>query len=139
MDRLAQIMAVLPGIKILVRGNHDHYRIGQLQDAGFHFVCDGFRIGEIYFSHEPTRRLPEFVRLNIHGHFHKDGQRFLGSYAQFPWYADYPERYLLAEVETDLGPILLREFLDRNGREGIDINGRRPYDYLIPEINATVV
>lgn len=62
----------LPGIKILVRGNHDKsHSDSWFKDVGFSHVCDSIRQGSILLSHKPQKLLEEGeVSMNIHGHFH---------------------------------------------------------------------
>jgi len=60
----------LPGVKILVRGNHDKRSTSWYMERGFAFACDAFELGGILFTHEPRVNVPEYVNYNVHGHLH---------------------------------------------------------------------
>ena len=69
-----------PGIKWLVRGNHDHKSSSWYLSRGWSFVGDMVvfkAFGKsILFSHEPTPRSSFWnVDINIHGHFHNNQHR----------------------------------------------------------------
>jgi calcineurin-like phosphoesterase family protein len=80
---LGQTFNLLPGRKILVRGNHDG-GIDRYYKLGFDFVCESSIINykgrEILFTHKPQYRSS---RLNIHGHLHGDDHRLEGA---LEWY-----------------------------------------------------
>lgn len=60
----------LPGVKILVRGNHDKRSTSWYMERGFAFACDAFTLGKVLFTHEPVKVVPEEVNYNVHGHLH---------------------------------------------------------------------
>ena len=66
----AQQMKNLPGIKFLIKGNHDEQWSNQqwLNLAGF-TVTDPFIDGGILYSHIPASPSPQWD-INIHGHSH---------------------------------------------------------------------
>lgn len=87
-----RIFKSLPGIKILVLGNHDIMAGEKLYgDCGFDYIVEEIRFKNLIFTHKPleTNYIPEEF-WNIHGHLHKwqefntsDGARCLNVY---PWY-----------------------------------------------------
>lgn len=106
--QLDELLAEIPGTKILVKGNHDKRPDSWFYNKGFSFVCDAFRIEDVIFSHIPLPQLPPDVRLNVHGHFHNTDHR-----RHEPEIADYyddEKHRLLALEHTDYKPVLLREF-----------------------------
>jgi calcineurin-like phosphoesterase family protein len=65
------ILAVLPGRKILVRGNHDRQHSNTWwMEHGFDFACDGMKFRNCWLTHEPSTSLADGCELNIHGHLH---------------------------------------------------------------------
>ena len=74
-DHLKSIMDVLPGTKILVRGNHDGNSNNWYVKAGFAFVCNQVLMADVMFSHMPCTLSSELVEknvINVHGHFHNN-------------------------------------------------------------------
>ena len=65
------IMAVLPGRKVLVMGNHDrqHSPMWWMQH-GFSFACQAMKFRNCWLTHEPSTSLADGCELNIHGHLH---------------------------------------------------------------------
>ena len=89
-----RLMASIPGIKILIFGNHDAM-LGQdyFTGCGFDYVYERLDWQNIVFTHKPINMdlMPENF-INIHGHIHKwseynttDGKRNINVY---PWYYD---------------------------------------------------
>ena len=89
-----RLMASIPGIKILILGNHD-MMLGQdyFSGCGFDYVYEKLDWKNIIFTHKPIAldMMPEEY-LNIHGHMHKwseynttDGKRNINVY---PFYFD---------------------------------------------------
>lgn len=65
------IRDLLPGRKVLVRGNHDRNRSNAWwMEHGFDFSCDSFTFRHIYFTHSPAETLADRAVYNIHGHLH---------------------------------------------------------------------
>ena len=87
-----EIMASIPGIKVLILGNHD-LMLGQdyFKACGFHYVFEKIEWKNIVFTHRPINMdlMPEDF-INIHAHMHKwaeynttDGSRNINVY---PYY-----------------------------------------------------
>jgi calcineurin-like phosphoesterase family protein len=68
--RVWELMARLPGRKILVMGNHDKRSVTWYMQRGFSFACESFEISKIKFTHRPSTIIPERLRFNVHGHLH---------------------------------------------------------------------
>lgn len=66
-DALKDILLLLPGIKILVRGNNDLFNKSFYEQCGFKYVVYGFVYNDIVFTHVP---IVHHNKLNIHGHIH---------------------------------------------------------------------
>lgn len=128
-QRLPSLMASLPGKKILCRGNHDPKPAEWYMKHGFDFACDYYVYKDIAFSHAPLTPLPpqtlvsdgRLVNLNVHGHFHKGGQRqaetpapiHKDNYYNSTYYRENRDKYLLVQIEDELRPMLLEELLER--------------------------
>lgn len=67
---LKNLMASLPGTKILVIGNHDTKSPPWYMRNGFAFACDLIAYKGVTFSHHPLRSLIEGTDINVHGHVH---------------------------------------------------------------------
>ncbi len=74
-SQLKNILSVLPGRKVLVRGNHDHESDGWYERAGFAFVASGILVGGVYLTHAPQVTLPDGALVNVHGHLHAGTHR----------------------------------------------------------------
>lgn len=72
---LGEIMADLPGRKILVRGNHDKESDSWYLARGFSAVCHGLLVGGVWLTHAPQATLPDGALLNVHGHLHAGTHR----------------------------------------------------------------
>lgn len=103
-----ELMASIPGIKILILGNHD-MMLGQdyFEACGFQYVYDRLDHDKYVFTHKPINMdtYPEDW-LNIHGHIHNiktynttDGKRNINVYPL--WYDNKPVKlsYILSHVE----------------------------------------
>lgn len=96
-ERAIKIYNSLPGIKVLILGNHDRM-LGDdfYTKCGFTYVFEEFRWGEYIFTHRPVNmELYEASYLNIHGHIHNiksynttDGKRNVNVYPY--WYNNKP-------------------------------------------------
>lgn len=75
----------LPGIKVLVRGNHDA-GYDRYYNIGFNFVCDQINVVykgyDLVFSHIPVKCSQPLI--NIHGHLHGDNHRVQGELQWYP-------------------------------------------------------
>jgi calcineurin-like phosphoesterase family protein len=122
---------LLPGRKILVRGNHDRkHSNGWWMDHGFDFACDGFKHHDIWFSHEPAEAVlhtwgcPNDCELNIHGHlhniwhgFHKNSKPGDCEFDTFQYQKlNNPWQRLFAVEYTNYMPVNLDKFLSHPDR-----------------------
>lgn len=87
-----RLLASIPGIKVLILGNHD-MMLGQeyFTKCGFHYVYERLDWHNIVFTHKPIPMeiMPEDY-INIHGHMHNireynttDGRRNINIYPLF--------------------------------------------------------
>ena len=103
-----KIMASLPGIKVLIAGNHDRM-LGDdyLRSCGFKYIFDEYTWKNLVFTHRPINMslYPEDY-WNIHGHIHKwkkynttDGKKNINVYPY--WFNNKPVAldYLLKHKE----------------------------------------
>jgi calcineurin-like phosphoesterase family protein len=70
-ETLSRFLENFAGVKLLVRGNHDHKPDNWYVDCGFNAVVDRLQIGDAVFSHEPIRCLWSNAKFNVHGHLHR--------------------------------------------------------------------
>ena len=104
-----KIMAKIPGIKVLILGNHD-LMLGQdyFKACGFDYVFESLRWKHLIFTHRPINMDSDIdsESLNIHGHIHNirtynttDGKRNINVYPLF--YDNKPAnlKYILSHVE----------------------------------------
>ena len=65
-----EIMATIPGIKVLILGNHD-LMLGQVyyNACGFDYVMEEFTWKHFLFTHKPVQMIAG-DELNVHGHIH---------------------------------------------------------------------
>ncbi len=101
----------LPGIKWLVRGNHDGESYTWWVRAGFSAVCDGMVFRHCWLTHRPANRLPDGTTLNLHGHLHNVWHGFkpdnAGEYKPAPW------RRLFALEYTSYAPVEFDKFVSQ--------------------------
>lgn len=103
-----RILSTIPGVKILILGNHDKM-LGQdyFTNCGFDYVFEELKWQNIIFTHRPIIMdiYPDDY-INIHGHIHNDrcynttdGKRNINVYPL--WYDNKPVTldYLLNNVE----------------------------------------
>jgi calcineurin-like phosphoesterase family protein len=105
--KTAALICELPGQIVLVRGNHDHRPAWWLRH-GLLLCVDEIKMGDILFTHEPRTPLPDWCRLNVHGHLHSNSHRLaeLSSY-----FFENRERYKTVSIEDELAPIPWGEIL----------------------------
>lgn len=88
---IGQMMQILKGNKIFVRGNHDG-GYSKYYKMGFNAVCDEFKLEykgiRILFSHKPIHPAVRNSDINIHGHLHGDHHRLEG---ELEWYLPLKE------------------------------------------------
>jgi calcineurin-like phosphoesterase family protein len=101
-SELKDILAPLPGFKILCRGNHDRESDGWYRRAGFAYVANGILVGGVWLTHAPQATLPDGAIINVHGHLHDDDHRG----------TDFPAHCKLLAIErTDYAPVELSQFV----------------------------
>ena len=109
-----KFVQALPGIKWLVRGNHDGESYGWWLKAGFQQVCDGMVFRHCWLTHRPANSLPDGTTLNLHGHLHNVWHGFkpdnAGEYAPAPW------RRLFAVEYTGYAPVEFDKFVSQPDR-----------------------
>jgi calcineurin-like phosphoesterase family protein len=103
---LASDLKILPGKKILVRGNHDNESLTWYMRNGFDFACDSFVFKKVLFTHAPANSLPGNALLNVHGHLHGNGHR---AHNPEPW------QRLLALENTKYAPVSFDKFVGNLG------------------------
>jgi calcineurin-like phosphoesterase family protein len=103
MEMLDAILDLIPGTKVLVKGNHDKKSNNWYRRNGFHVVVDALRLGDVYLTHKPVETLPDGVRINVHGHWHNK------NIAVPEWWSAQTHR-LLAVEHTQYFPVRLHEF-----------------------------
>jgi calcineurin-like phosphoesterase family protein len=69
-DGWRKIYPLLPGRKILVRGNHDKHPSLWWMENGFDIAVDAMIFRHVWITHRPAESLPKHTYLNIHGHLH---------------------------------------------------------------------
>lgn len=107
-DYVAEVFRSLPGIKVLIIGNHDQMASESLYlNCGFDYVFDELRWRDILFTHKPVNieHNPNY-KIQIHGHIHNyreynttDGKRNINVYPYY--YNNKPVTldYILNHVE----------------------------------------
>lgn len=114
-DKTHELLASLPGKKILIRGNHDRQDgCGWWMDKGFDFACDGLVFRGCWLTHEPANALPEGCVLNFHGHLHNIWHGFTpdGPSALRIEKLNNPWQRLFAVEYTDYRPVEFNKFRD---------------------------
>jgi calcineurin-like phosphoesterase family protein len=69
MDKLKNVLNVIPGKKVLVLGNNDVHPISYYKSCGFNYVVQSFVWSNVLFTHIPTQNNNQ---INIHGHIHSN-------------------------------------------------------------------
>jgi len=120
---LESVLEILPGIKVLIKGNHDKKPYQWYLERGFAAVCDYIVVDcrtrmrgtfmkyrKILLSHKPMN-IPEGVDVNIHGHFHNS----LLERWEKELVANLTENhYLFALENVGYRPILLSRAIEDN-------------------------
>lgn len=107
---VSEIMARLPGRKILVRGNHDRQKsLTWWMENGFDFACDGMKFRNCWLTHEPDTSRAGGCDLNIHGHLHNIWDGFSVHKDEFKLNHDWQR--LFAVEYTNYCPIEFDEFV----------------------------
>ena len=99
---IGDLMASLPGRKILIMGNHDyHHDEGWWMRHGFALACNSLVYRNVLLTHFPAAELPANATINIHGHFHNSDHH--------RWDCPtYPHNKLL-HIEDTLSPVLFED------------------------------
>lgn len=77
---IAGFIKLIPGEKILVRGNNDLFDDEWYLSNGFKYVTPKFVWNNILFSHRPE---DNDNKMNVHGHFHNARTYYLGEVSKF--------------------------------------------------------
>lgn len=107
-EKAAKIYASIPGIKILILGNHDRMLGDEFYTkCGFDFVFEEYTWKNLIFTHRPIiMTLYPDNYLNVHGHIHNikaynttDGKRNVNVYPL--WYGNKPVtlKYILDHID----------------------------------------
>lgn len=105
--KVIDILAELPGRKVLVRGNHDRqHGTDWWMDQGFAFACDGMKYRNCWLTHEPSTSLADGCQINIHGHLHNFDQNHHPECNQ-----GKPFQRLLAVEYTNYYPVNFDKFV----------------------------
>ena len=83
-----EILNELNGVKHLILGNHDHYKMSEYQKY-FDRIEGAKTNGAYLFTHYPVHRSNLFnITCNVHGHTHeKNVMEYLeNDLVEFPWY-----------------------------------------------------
>lgn len=106
-----EIYPLLPGRKILVRGNHDRQRsCTWWMDHGFSFACDSMTFRGALLTHEPYPGPTD--KLNIHGHQHNIWHGFHCDGGKAPSSHPYFNQRLFAVEYTNYMPIEFDKFVN---------------------------
>lgn len=107
-SELDRILAWLPGIKILVKGNHDNELSNWYLQRWFHLVVDRLEMSKKWkkftCTHKPDLELKEW-QWNIHWHLHKNNHRD----AEFEWLLT--DKHILINFKSGYKPILLDDII----------------------------
>jgi calcineurin-like phosphoesterase family protein len=122
-------MGILPGVKILIKGNHDREKPDWYLNRGFAAVMDfaavisrtnmrkngeHFLYTRVLLSHRPMK-IPEITggkwrkTINIHGHFHKHSPEHCGKTEPDLMKVLTPDHYLFSLESTKYKPVLLNQ------------------------------
>lgn len=104
---LKSMLDSIPGTKFLTMGNHDRKKKGWYTRNGFSGVFKCLQIDDILFSHKPQHNFPDGVRLNVHGHWHRDDNSNEERYRD--WYNTDQYRKLSLE-EQKYKPVEMKRF-----------------------------
>lgn len=106
-----KFVQALPGIKWLIRGNHDGESPLWWIRAGFASVVDAMIFRHVWLTHKPAAALPEGTVLNVHGHLHNvwDGFRppNAADWVPMPW------QRLFAVEYTGYAPVEFDKFVNK--------------------------
>ncbi|MDE2098295.1 MAG: metallophosphoesterase [Patescibacteria group bacterium] len=106
---LPDILSELPGVKMLIRGNHDDESNGWYLSRGFAAVMDGMLMGDVWLTHQPHAVLPVGAVLNVHGHIHDNNVPPLRPYCR-----------LLALEHTQYAPVEMQSFCSKVAAQNLE-------------------
>jgi calcineurin-like phosphoesterase family protein len=101
-----KLLSRMNGRKVLIRGNHDIFRLKQYAEH-FADIRGTHKIGRIILSHYPLHRrsIPKWCQANLHGHTHaNDVQRrtWWGAYRPDPLYRNMSiEKIGIAPIDIE--------------------------------------
>lgn len=102
-----RFMAVCPGKRWLIRGNHDRKSLGWYFSHGWDFVADEMTVEvfgkRVALSHKPITAHSDFD-LNIHGHHHNTGHHPED---------ETTEKHRLVFIEHSYTPVNLRRLVEQ--------------------------
>ena len=102
----------LNGDKVLIKGNHDIFRLQDYIDAGFRDIRAYHVMNGLILSHVPVHHSQlERFGTNVHGHLHANRVRD-------KWGKVDPEYHCVCVEHTDFAPILFEDMLKRIEAEG---------------------
>lgn len=129
------ILAELPGRKVLVLGNHDkQHGPDWWMDQGFAFACEAMKYRGCWLTHAPSPVLPMGCRLNIHGHLHNFTSEV------HPDYHAEPFQRLFAVEYTDYRPVNFDKFVAQPDRYKARIHHKSSrFSYVYAGIDNTLV
>lgn len=107
------MLAGIPGRKVLIRGNHDmqHSAMWWMSSGGFDFACDAMIYRGMWLTHKPAKSLPEGCVYNIHGHLHNIWHGFRPDDGSKPEKLFNPWQRLFAIEYTKYAPVEFDEFV----------------------------
>lgn len=113
---------LLNGKKYLVRGNHDHFHVRDYQEAGFHDVLGVKQMKGYWITHVPMHEacvMEERVKLNIHGHLHRNVVMETHGSGHPDWRKDelgpHPKYFNVSVEQIAYAPISLDEIIKIKG------------------------
>jgi len=107
-----ELLRRMNGRKILIRGNHDIFRMKQYAEH-FADIRGTHKIDRLILSHYPLHRgsIPHWCKANVHGHTHGNDvlrRRWFGARQADPLYIN-----VCVEKLPGLAPLDIEEILDR--------------------------
>ena len=145
-ENAKKVMKSIPGIKVLVLGNHDKMLGDEFYaECGFTLVYDSFEWNEIIFSHRPINMAVYPSRYwNIHGHIHDrvdyytmEGDHNINVYPSFYDNKPVTLEYILNHKED-----LVKDHYWNKEMSGFfteAANGNTPTVYYCDKINSDII
>lgn len=115
--KVKDILAELPGRKVLVLGNHDRqHGPDWWMDQGFSFACQAMKYRNCWLTHEPSTSLADGCQLNIHGHLHNIWHGFRPDRNENSTKLRNPWQRLFAIEYTKYRPVSFDKFVAQPGK-----------------------